>query len=227
MENIPFYISVAFGLILLLALIIFYKAAHNSRSFLTIILLWIIIQSALSLSGFYTLSDTTPPRILLLVSPPVLFIILLFTTKSGRKFIDNLDLKYLTILHMLRILVEFILLDLYTYEVIPQIMTFEGRNFDILSGLTAPIIYYLAFVKKNLNKNLFLAWNLICMALLINVVAHGILATPGKLQQIAFDQPNIAIQYFPFNLLPGFLVPLILFAHLATIRKTRELPKLQ
>jgi hypothetical protein len=98
-------------------------------------------------------------------------------------------------------------------------MTFEGRNFDILSGLTAPIIYYLYFVKKCVNKNVFITWNLICIGLLLNVVINAILSVPSPFQQFAFEQPNIAILYFPYVWLPSCVVPLVFLSHFVTIRQ--------
>lgn len=94
-------------------------------------------------------------------------------------------------------------------------MTFEGRNFDILSGLTAPIIFYFGFVTKQLDRKVILIWNFICLALLINIVVVAILSAPFPFQQFAFDQPNIAVLYFPFNWLPSCVVPLVLLSHLS------------
>jgi len=98
-------------------------------------------------------------------------------------------------------------------------MTFEGRNFDILSGITAPVIYYFGFKGKGLNTKLLLTWNFICLTLLINIVINAILSVPFSFQKFGFDQPNIALLYFPFIWLPCCIVPLVLLAHLASIRK--------
>lgn len=99
-------------------------------------------------------------------------------------------------------------------------MTFEGRNFDIIAGITAPFMYFVCFngaVVK--NKGLLLAWNFICLALLINIVVNAVLAAPFSFQKFAFDQPNIAVLYFPFVWLPSFIVMLVLFSHLVVIRR--------
>jgi hypothetical protein len=98
-------------------------------------------------------------------------------------------------------------------------MTFEGRNFDILSGLSAPVVYYFAFIRKQMNGKLLLIWNFICLSLLINIVFNAILSAPFTFQKFAFDQPNIAILYFPYIFLPGCIVPLVLLSHLASIRQ--------
>ena len=98
-------------------------------------------------------------------------------------------------------------------------MTFEGRNFDIVSGLTAPLVYYVGFVKTKLSKTFLLGWNFLCLALLINIVVNSILSVPTPFLQFAFDQPHVGILQFPFTLLPAVLVPLVLLAHIAAIRQ--------
>ncbi|HYK56589.1 MAG TPA: hypothetical protein VEV15_08905 [Flavisolibacter sp.] len=101
----------------------------------------------------------------------------------------------------------------------PQLMTFEGRNLDVLSGLTAPLIYYYGFVKKSLGAKTLLAWNVVCLAILSFTVVNAVLSAPTPFQQFGFDQPNIAVLYFPFVWLPGTVVPLVYFSHLASIRR--------
>ena len=219
MENLPLYINFGFVIITLLTVWLFYKATNFSKLVLLIIAAWLIVQSIVSLTGFYTITKTIPPRFLLLVLPPVFFIILLFTTNKGRMFIDRLDVKTLTVLHTVRIPVELILFTLFVNKTIPEIMTFEGRNFDILSGITAPFIYYFGFVKKMLDKKFIIAWNFICLALLINIVTIAVLSAPFTFQKLAFDQPNVAVLYFPFVWLPCCIVPIVLLSHLVSIRQ--------
>ena len=220
MENVPVFISIVFGLTVLLTMLLFYKATNHSKITLGILLAWIILQSIVGLAGFYTISNTTPPRFMLLAVPPVLFIAMLFITPKGRRYIDSLNIKTLTLLHIVRIPVEIGLFLLFLHKAAPKIITFEGGNIDILSGLTAPFVYYFGFVRNRLGKNLIIAWNIICLAFLINVVARAILSAPFPFQKFAFDQPNIAILHFPFILLPGFIVPLVFFSHLVTIRQS-------
>lgn len=219
MENLPAYISIVFGLTTILTIWLFYKASRNSKTTLIILLSWIALQSFIGLSGFYTITDTVPPRFLFLVIPPLLVIIALFSTSKGRQYINALDAKTLTLLHVVRIPVEIVLFFLCLYKTIPELMTFEGRNFDILSGLTAPVIYYFGFVKNRLNRSVILIWNFICMGLLINVVFHAVLSAPFPFQKFAFNQPNIAVLHFPFNCLPACVVPLVLFSHLVIIKQ--------
>ena len=219
MENLPAYIKVVFALTTFLTVLIFYKASGNSKHVLIIILAWLIFQAVMGLSGFYLVTDTIPPRFLLLIGPPLLFILVLFVTRSGKAYLDNLDLKNLTILHVIRIPVEVVLFLLFVNKGVPELMTFEGRNFDILSGITAPIIYYVAFDNGQPKKKILIAWNIACLGLLINIVLNAALSVPSAIQKFAFDQPNVGVLFFPFNWLPACVVPLVLLSHLAALRQ--------
>jgi hypothetical protein len=137
---------------------------------------------------------------------------------AGGRFLDRLDLKSLTLVHIVAIPVELVLYWLFLNKAVPKLMTFEGRNFDILSGLSAPLVWYFGFVKQKLGRIALIIWNLVCLALLLNVIPLAVLSLPTPFQRFAFDQPNIALGHFPFFLLPACIVPLVLFSHLAALR---------
>lgn len=218
MQHLPLFTGVFFGLTTCMTILFFYRAAHYSKTVLSILLIWLALQSVLALTGFYTMTDAMPPRFPLLIAPALFCILILFITQRGRAFLDQLDLQTLTILHSIRIPVELVLYWLFLFHVIPEVMTFEGRNFDVLSGLTAPLIFYFVFIKKKLSPKILLLWNILCIGLLFNIVAYAVLSAPGPFQQLSFDQPNIAVLYFPFIWLPCCVVPLVLLSHLASIR---------
>jgi hypothetical protein len=219
MQNLPLYVYLVFGTTVLLAVWLFFKATHYSKPFLFVLIAWIIIQSLLGISGFYSNPDTITARFPLLFLPALFFVVFKFTTKKGRAFIDNLDLPVLTIFHVIRIPVEIVLVWLFIQKTMPKAMTFDGRNFDIFSGITAPFVYYFGFIKKKLSKAIIIVWNFVCLTLLVNVVLNALLSLPASFQQFGFEQPNIALGVFPFLLLPACLVPLVLFATLAGIRQ--------
>lgn len=225
LDQLPIYTSIIFVITTLLTVGIFYVASNYSKTTLVILISWLTLQAIIGLTGFYTSTQVLPPRFILLVFPPLLFIILLFITPKGKVFIDKLDIKILTLLHIIRIPVELVLYMLFIHKAVPELMTFEGRNLDIISGITAPFVYYFGFIKKGLGKKVMLIWNFICLGLLINIVVHAVLSAPFAFQQFAFDQPNIAVLYFPFNWLPCCVVPLVLFSHLTTIKQLMLTPK--
>lgn len=219
MEHLPIYVYLTYGATAILAIWLFYRATHNAKAFFIGLALWVILQSALAIDGFYSSPNMLTFRFPLLIIPPLLFLIFLLLTKSGRTFLDRLDLPALTLFHVIRIPVELVLFWLFLNKGIPESMTFHGRNFDVFSGISAPFIYYYGFVKRSLNKWIIIAWNLICFALLLNVVSSAILSLPGRFVQFGFEQPNIALGYFPFTLLPAVLVPLVMLSTVAAIRQ--------
>ena len=197
---------------------LFFKASNHSKV-LYGIGIWMVIVALLGITGFYQKSGTLPPRFVLLIAPTILFVLFLFTQKKGKNFIDQLHLKWLTLLHVVRIPVEFILYAVFLEGLIPDLMTFDGYNYDIISGITAPIMYYLVFVNKKVGRKGLLIWNFICLALLINILTIAALSAKSPFQQLAFDQPNVGVTYFPFVWLPAVIVPIVLFSHLASIRQ--------
>lgn len=219
MEQLPGYLYIVFALTTLLTVLLLFKAAHYSTRVIIIILTWLAVQGIISKSGFYTATNAVPSRFGLLLLPPVIFIVILFLTRKGKQAIDSYNAKTLTLLHIVRIPVELTLYWMFLHKAVPGLITFEGRNFDILCGLTAPFIYYFGYIKNVLGRKLLIAWNLVCLLLLVNVVVTAVLSAPLPFQQFAFDQPNIAILYFPFVWLPCCIVPVVMFAHLVCLRK--------
>lgn len=228
LNGLPSYIAILFGITTFLVAAILFTAIKNARTDTTKkkstvilfgMLVWLALQAVLALNGFYKDISTAPPKMLLIVLPPLTTIVMLFITAPGRNFIDSLPLQTLTWLHTSRIAVELVLYVLFVHKAVPQLMTFEGRNFDIIAGITAPVIAWFGYKKRSFNNKIILAWNIICLLLVLSITINAVLSLPVPFQRFAFEQPNIAVLYFPFNWLPAFVVPVVIFSHLAAIRQ--------
>jgi hypothetical protein len=179
-----------------------------------------MVTGFLAFNNFFTNTSGVPPRFTFAVAPAFILIIALLISRKGQSFTDKLDLRKLTLLHIIRIPVEIVLYWLAANKAVPELMTFSGRNFDIVSGITAIIIYFICFNGSQVkNRGLLLVWNFICLALLLNIVSNAVLSAPFIFQQFAFDQPNIAVLYYPFVWLPSFIVMVVLLSHLVAIRR--------
>jgi hypothetical protein len=226
-HSFPMDISVLFILTTLITLLLFKgilkrsSASDQSGTVMTVVLLWLAVQAALAARNIYNTGlDEMPPKLLLLgILPPIIVILIILFTRKGRRFMDSLPLQLLTFLSVVRILVEIVLLFLFLNKSVPKLMTLEGGNLDIISGITAPLVAYYAFLNKGLNRSLLIIWNIVCLLLLLNIVLRALLSAPFPMEKLAFDQPNIAILHFPFVWLPSFIVPLILFSHIASLRQ--------
>jgi hypothetical protein len=151
--------------------------------------------------------------------PPLILIVFLLFYRKFNLLADSLDNFWFIYPQAFRVILEFILWSLYRYKVLPRQMTFEGRNFDILIGLTAPIIVYYCFNKKIWSPKVALVWNILGLISLANAVATAILSTPYPYRVFMEGPANTIVFYFPFVWLPTFVVPFALMLHLLSIRR--------
>ncbi len=222
LPNLPVYIYIVFILTVILTLYFLFKASFSGTAIL-VATIWLAIQGILSCNGFYLNSAATPPRIAFAILPPLVAIILVLTTKRGKNFTRRLDLRTLHLLHIVRIPVELCLYWLSLRKAVPELMTFAGNNFDIITGITVPILYLTCFKGRRVRSvTLLFGWNIIGLVMLGSAVVNGILSVPTVFQQVAFEQPNIAVLYFPFVWLPGFIVMVVLFSHLVMMKRLME-----
>jgi len=230
LSNVPDYVFYTFMLICGVTLIFFLKllvaplmAAARTKTAWIIgmaIIIWLGIHSLLAYQEFYTSSFELPPRLFIMIAPPIvaIFTVLIFLWKSN--YINQLSLKTMTHINVFRFPLELIVLaGLSSSGNIPEVMTFYGRNPDILVGVTAPIIGYLYFSRKSISLNVLLAWHIISLLLLINISITAILSAPYPFQHFGFDQPNIAVLNFPYIFLPSLLVGVAYFCHIISIHK--------
>ena len=226
-ENLPNYISIVFGLTTLVTFLLFFhvlkKSNAGSKAPLIgiVMIIWLAFQMGMSSSLYYlnTAGDMPPKFTVLGFIPAFIGMILLFNTKKGQLFIDSLSMAKLTMISIVRIPVEVVLFWLFIHDTIPELLTFEGTNFDIFAGITAPIIYYAGFIKGKLTTKTILAWNIISLLLLLNIVITATLSFPTAFQYLSLDKPNLGILYFPFFWLPSFIVPIVFFSHVVSIRQ--------
>jgi hypothetical protein len=220
--SVPVALQIFFGLSTLLTVYLFYLAGGKKTKLLLLAGGLMVFQSLLAISGILLNMEQLPPPLLLVILPSVLLILYCFFSQSGKSFLDSLNYTSLNYLHIVRIPVEIVLFLLFSRGLIPESMTFEGRNFDLFSGLSAGLIAYFGYQRKVLSARLLMIWNWVCLALVLQVVITGILSAPSPIQQLSFHEPNIGVLLFPFVWLPGIVVPLVMFAHFASIRQLRK-----
>ena len=121
----------------------------------------------------------------------------------GRRLVDAVPLRVLVGYQAFRIPVGLALFGLWKAGVVPVAMTFEGRNFDVLTGLSA-----LAIAAARPGPAVVAVWNAMGFALLANIVIISIRSLPE----------NQVPSTFPWVWLPVFLVQAALLGHVLVVR---------
>jgi hypothetical protein len=98
----------------------------------------------------------------------------------------------------------------------PEQMSYSGRNFDIVTGGTAIVVAGLVAAGLA-GRRLVMAWNILGLLLLVNIVVVAILSTP-RFAAFGPDRLNTFVTYPPFVWLPTVLVLAALAGHLIIFR---------
>lgn len=170
-------------------------------------------------SGVLRLWDATPPPFALLVAGIVGLAVAMAFSGYGRRLARGLPLWTLVAVQGFRLPLELAMHAMYERGVMPVQMSYSGRNLDILTGGTALAVAWLAATGRG-RRQLVLAWNVLGLILLVNVVTIAILSTP-RFRYFGDDRLNVWVTYPPFVWLPAVMVLAALAGHLVIFRALR------
>ena len=206
-------IEIAFLIVSLLSLVLIYFGTCIDKRLLLYFVVW---QIAVGTIAALNIFKDYPKLFPIAIFGTVILAIILFRRIDKR----SVNTSILLLIHILRIPVELLLYQLYLQQKIPLLMTYKGWNFDILIGLSALIILILLKVSSvKLTSIVFKIWNIIGIFFLTAIVILAILSAPLPIQQLAFDQPNIALIEFPYCFLPSCIVPIVFITHFCLLGK--------
>lgn len=184
---------------------------------------WIVYLTLVSRSGVLY-SDSLPPRIPLLIFFPVFqlsFVIILW--KKNRELIKVIPQSALIYIQSFRVLVELLILGMYLEHIVPKAATFEGYNFEIVTGLIALVVAYLV-QKETIGRKGILAWNfagLISLAIIIFIITTSFYFPEfwGAKSPLVSEE----FTHMPYLLLAGVLAPMAACFHLISIKQQKLL----
>lgn len=184
-------------------------------------LAWLSLTGWLAKTGI--LQDfSLPPKFLLLVFIGTSLTIGLAFSPFGTMLIHNIGPVVIIAYQVFRVPVELFLHQAYQVNALPIQLTYEGWNYDIITGITAPLVAFWIWKKGTASRNaraLILSWNIMGLALLINVVGTAILAAPTPFQVFSFGQGEaFLVVFYPYIWLPMILVTAALFGHILIFR---------
>src|SRR5258705_3682647 len=183
------------------------------------IVAWTAILLILSKVGFFADFSKLPPRPALAVLIPLPFILGFAFSKTGTQLLKVVPSHWIIFMQSFRIAVELLLLVAFLNDKLPVQMTFEGRNFDVVTGVLALPVGYLLARRKTHSRKLVLVYNIAGLLLLLNILVIAVLSMPTSIRYYMNEPANILVAEFPFILLPGVLVPIAYGLHILSLRQ--------
>ncbi len=188
------------------------------------LLIWLAITALLAFSGYFRDYSNFPPKIYWALAPPTAVAIVLAFSRSVGKLLRVIPMGWLIYIQSFRLITELFFWMGYRGGYVPQQLTFEWLNYDIIVGLTAPMAGYVFFAVRRFQRFEAILWNVFGIALLANVVFLGTLSTPSPYRVFMNDPPNTFIAEFPFVWIPAFIMPFALAMHLFSLRQVLQHP---
>lgn len=195
--------------------------------FILLVLLWTIAVSVLAYSGFLSDFSMFPPKMFIVLLIPLVLIIWALTRPKTTQLLANIPPQWLLYVQSFRFIVELLLWALFIDNRAPVQMTFEGFNYDILVGITGPIVGYYCFVKKTWSKKVAIIWNFAGILILLNILVIAVLSMPTPMRVFMNDPANTIVAQFPIVLLPAILVPIAYSMHLFSLKQLMTKEKAQ
>ena len=198
------------------------QAASGTRATLLVAgctLLWMGGSLLLADRGTFRNWDAMPP-------PFALLVVAILALGGGIAFsplgarLAQLPVWTLVAVQAFRLPLEIAMHALVARGIMPEQMSYGGRNFDIVTGASAIVVAGLVAAGVA-GRRLVLAWNIMGLALLVNIVVVAILSTP-RFAAFGPDRLNTFVTYPPFVWLPAVLVLAALAGHLIIFRAIRE-----
>ena len=178
--------------------------------------IWLAAQAAAALSGWLAHFDQRPPPIVIWFASMLVMTLALAWSPFGRRFADKLPFVALIGFQAFRLPLELVMHRAAVAGIMPNVMSFTGYNFDIVSGATALPLALYAW-RRPLPRPVIMLWNLTGQLLLIAIAVIAFAATP-VFRAFGDDQLNVWVTEFPYVWI-AVMVAAALFGHVVTLRK--------
>lgn len=180
---------------------------------------WMAITWLVAARGIFREWERTPPPFAFLVVAIVALGCVIAFSPLGTRLSRTIPIWVLVLVQGFRLPLELAMHAMYTRGIMPVQMTYTGLNFDIVTGALAVVVGILA-ATRTVGRGIIAAWNVLGLALLVNVVTVAILGTP-RFRYFGEDHLNVWVTYPPFVWLPAVMVLAALAGHLLIFRALR------
>lgn len=196
------------------------KQRRIGQQFILGVLGWAILVGFLAGIQFFAEFSAIPPRFFIVLLFPLLTVLGLTIFSSNlTEILRHVPSSHLVYIQSFRIVVELLIWLLFLQDLLPIQMTFEGYNFDVLTGLTAPIIAYFCLVKKQWPKWVVITWNFAGLILVFTIVTISVFSFPTPFRYFMNEPANKIVAQFPFVWLPAILVTIAYSMHFLSLKQ--------
>jgi hypothetical protein len=179
-------------------------------------IVWLAVTHAAASAGLLHFS---PPATMMVVFVAVFAIAIGFALSPvGRRIALQLPLAALVGFQAFRVIVELLLHRAYAEGLMPIQMSYSGRNFDIVSGVTAlGVALWLAAGGR--SARVVFAWNTLSVGLLVNILGIALLSAPTPFRVFMNEPSNVWITQAPWVWLPAVMVLAAIAGHALVYRR--------
>lgn len=183
---------------------------------------YLVIPGLLAWRGAIGRYDPLPAPALLLLLALTLLTVGILLSPVGVRLASGLALGAVVAFQAFRVPVELLLHRMYTDGTVPVQMTYTGRNFDVVTGVSGLVLGFWLLSGRSVPRGVIRAWNILGLALLANIVSIAVLSTPVPFRRFLESPPHTLPSTFPYIWLPSFLVQVALGSHLLVFRQLRR-----
>jgi hypothetical protein len=181
---------------------------------------WLAFSGTLAASGFFLDWEARPPRAPLLLLPTLLLPLTLGLSDVGRRLAEQTPTWALVGFQAFRLPLELVMHRAAQEGVMPVQMSFEGLNFDIVTGVAA--IVGALVLRLRPSRSVAIGFSVVGITLLLAIIGIAVASLP--LFGVFGREPerlNTWVGHFPFVWLPAGLVSAATLGHVVLLRHLR------
>jgi hypothetical protein len=215
---------------LLLPTLLMFGSRLDDRRRVFLLLLaiaWLLLLTGLSAAGLFSARGYGMPFVGVAAIAPVLAVLLLRSRSATlRTLVNTVPLTLLVALHAGRLLGVYFL-ALHAAGRLPPTFAYLAGWGDIVVGIDSIPLAFAVFHRSRGWRPWLLIWNCLGVADLIIALTLGAGSAAGSPIRFIYQEPSSALMgTLPWFLIPGYLVPLYLIAHVTIFFRFFETDRL-
>jgi hypothetical protein len=201
-----------------------YRAWRSEPKGATVFLATLIASTAWMVGTYVAASkgalrfDTRPPTIMLMIGAVFVIAFAAGLSHFGKQLALGLPLAALVGFQAFRFPLELLMHRAYAEGLMPVQMSYSGRNFDIITGMTAAVLG-LVLWKREVSPWFVRLWHVMGVLLLANILTVAMLSTPMPFRKFWNEPANVWITQVPYVWLPAVFVLFAILGHVLIARR--------